>query len=250
MTSYIIAFNDAEIRRPDIRDKGYDIVRVPARRAGTTDKEQLRGHDFMRVFGRSAYMTQFEMGLYLSWLDALEHAVSMKHNEPFLIGESDLYTRADAKDIEALLYASDTPILRPWLTYEVSANAMDKHTCSPELKPCTTSATYVMRCAMSTYARYIDSSTALNNARSAFKYKPGCIVGPAENILWGTHGIVFRSSDAAKQLLDFMRGVVLPSDMVLVYACVLHGLPMAITNKNLFVQVPRDRTLDVYDRYV
>lgn len=246
MISYIIAFNDTEIRRPDIRNKGYDIVRIPATKVDVPDNEQLRGHDFMRIFGRAPYMTKFEMGLYRSWVDALEHVVSMKHNEPFLIGESDLYTRVDAKAIEDLLQESGAPILRPWLTSEIT----DKDTFNPELKTCTTSATYVMRCVMSAYAHYTDASTAMNNVYRAFAYKPSPIDGPMEDILWGTHGLVFRSSDAAKQLLDLMKSVVLPSDVLLVYACVLHNLPMAITNKNLFVQVPRDRTQDVYDRYV
>lgn len=246
MISYIIAFNDTEIRRPDIRNKGYDIVRIPATKVDVTNNEQLRGHDFMRIFGRAPYMTKFEMGLYRSWVDALEHAVSMKHNEPFLIGESDLYTHVDSRDIEDLLHASGTSILRPWLTSEIT----DRDTFNTELKTCTTSATYVMRCVMSAYAHYTDASTAMNNVYRAFAYKPSPIAGPMENILWGTHGLVFSSSDAAKQLSDLMKSVVLPSDILLVYACVLHNLPMAITNKNLFVQVPRDRTKDVYDRYV
>lgn len=246
MISYIIAFNDAEIRRPDIRDKGYDIVRVPAIKVDIKDNEQLRGHDFMRIFGRAPYMTKFEMGLYRSWVDALTHAVSMKHNEPFLIGESDLYTRSSAQELEELLYASQVSILRPWLTSEVTRNDICTDTCDT----CTAFATQVMKYVMSAYAGYINSSTALDRIYGAFAYRPDPITCPMEDILWGTHGLVFRSSDAAKQLLEYMLSVVLPSDILLVYACVLHGLPMAITNKNLFVQVPRDRTQDVYDRYV
>ena len=246
MISYIIAFNDKEIRRPDIRDKGYDIIRIPASKFDIQDNEQLRGHDFMRIFGRAPYMTKFEMGLYLSWVDALTHAVSMKHNEPFLIGESDLYARSSAQEIEELLHASNASILRPWLTSEITREDVCTDTCTA----CTASATQVMKYIMSAYAGYTNISTALDRVCGAFASRPAPITCSPEFVLWGTHGLVFRSSDAAKQLLDYMKSVVLPSDILLVYACVLHGLPMTITNKNLFVQVPRDRTQDVYDRYV
>ena len=246
MISYIIAFNDAEIRRPDIRNKGYDIVRIPATKVDIQDNEQLRGHDFMRIFGRAPYMTKFEMGLYRSWVAALEHVVSMKHNEPFLIGESDLYTRSSAQEIEELLHASNASILRPWLTSEVTHEDVCTDTCSA----CTASATQVMKYIMSAYAGYTNISTALDSVYGSFVYRPASITCSPEFVLWGTHGLVFRSSDAAKQLLEHMKSAVLPSDILLVYACVLHNLPMAITNKNLFIQVPRDRTQDVYDRYV
>lgn len=246
MTSYIIAFNDSEIIRPDIREKGYDIVRADARRAEPADKDRLRVNDFIRVFGRAPQMSLFEIGLYHSWIDALERAVNANHNEPFIIGESDLYARVRSNEVETLLYESGADILRPWLTYEVSA----KEKLPNEGSLCTCPAAPVLQYVMAAYAKHMSMTEALRAIYNMFRCPLENITLPLEQVLWGTHGLIFRSSDAAKQLLDYMKSVVLPSDILLVYACVLHGLPMAITNKNLFVQVPRDRSKDVYDRYI
>lgn len=246
MTSYIIAFNDSEIIRPDIREKGYDIVRADARRAEPADKDRLRVNDFIRVFGRAPQMSLFEIGLYHSWIDALERAVNANHNEPFIIGESDLYARVSSDEVETLLYESGADILRPWITYEVSSEEKLPYKCSI----CTCPAAPVLQYVMAAYAKHMSMTEALRAIYNMFRCPLENITLPLEQVLWGTHGLIFRSSDAAKQLLDYMKSVVLPSDILLVYACVLHGLPMAITNKNLFVQVPRDRSKDVYDRYI
>lgn len=246
MTSYIIAFNDSEIIRPDIREKGYDIVRADARRAEPADKDRLRVNDFIRVFGRAPQMSLFEIGLYHSWIDALERAVNANHNEPFIIGESDLYARVRSNEVETLLYESGADILRPWITYEVSSEEKLPYKCSI----CTCPAAPVLQHVMAAYAKHMSMTEALRAIYNMFRCPLENITLPLEQVLWGTHGLIFRSSDAAKQLLDYMKSVVLPSDILLVYACVLHGLPMAITNKNLFVQVPRDRSKDVYDRYI
>lgn len=246
MTSYIIAFNDSEIIRPNIREKGYAIVRSNARRAEPSDRDKLRVNDFIRVFGRKPQMSLFEIGLYYSWLDALERAVNANHNEPFVIGESDLYARVSSDEVETLLYESGADILRPWLTYEVSAEEKLPN----EDFICTCQAAPVLRSVMAAYAKHMSMTEALRAIYNMFRCPLSNIMTPLEQVLWGTHGLVFRSSDAAKQLLEYMRSVVLPSDILLVYACVLHGLSMAITNKNLFIQVPRDRMQDVYDRYV
>lgn len=246
MTSYIVAFNDSEIIRPDIREKGYDIVRAEARRAEPSDKDRLRVNDFIKVFGRAPQMSLFEIGLYYSWIDALERAVNANHSEPFIIGESDLYARVSSDEVETLLYESGADILRPWITYEVSSEEKLPYKCSI----CTCPAAPVLQYVMAAYAKHMSMTEALRAIYNMFRCPLENITLPLEQVLWGTHGLIFRSSDAAKQLLDYMSSVVLPSDILLVYACVLHGLPMAITNKNLFVQVPRDRSKDVYDRYI
>lgn len=246
MTSYIIAFNDSEIIRPDIRGKGYDIVRVEARRAEPSDRDKLKVNDFLKVFGRKPQMSLFEIGLYYSWIDALTRAVNANHNEPFIIGESDLYARVSSDEVETLLYESGADILRPWLTYEVS----NEEKLPYEGLMCTCPATPVLQYVMAAYAKHMSMEEALCAIYNMFRCPLENIDTPLEQVLWGTHGLVFRSSEAAKPLLKCMQSTVLPTDNLLVYASVIGDISMAVTSSNLFIQIPRDRSKDVYDRYV
>lgn len=246
MTSYIIAFNDSEIIRPDIREKGYDIVRADARRAEPSDKDRLRVNDFIKVFGRAPQMSLFEIGLYHSWIDALERAVNANHNEPFIIGESDLYARVSSDEVETLLYESGADILRPWITYEVSTEEKLPN----EGLICTCPATPVLQYVMAAYAKHMSMTEALRAIYNMFRCPLDNITLPLEQVLWGTHGLVFKSSEAAKPLLKCMKSTVLPTDNLLVYASVTGAISMAVTSSNLFIQIPRDRSKDVYDRYI
>lgn len=246
MTSYIIAFNDSEIIRPDIREKGYDIVRAEARRAEPSDKDKLRVNDFIKVFGRKPQMSLFEIGLYYSWIDALERAVNANHSEPFIIGESDLYARVSADVVETLLYESGADILRPWLIYEVS----NEEKLPYEGSLCTCPAAPVLQYVMAAYANRVSMTEALRSIYNMFRCPLEHITTPLEQLLWGTHGLVFRSSEAAKPLLKCMQSTVLPTDNLLVYASVTGAVSMAVTSSNLFIQIPRDRSKDVYDRYI